>query len=276
VIQNRWEVHDKIGEGSFGEVYAAVDLQDGTMVAIKRESSTSLSPQLQHEYSIYTHLVGLDGFPRIYYGGKEGQYNVLVMDRLGPSLKLLQNESPGGCLPLQTVVYIVPQVIRLLALLHNRGIVFRDVKASQFCVGRYGDDITVNPKLFLIDFGLATYYVDENNQHVRNRRIDRHAARTGTARYASLNVHRGKLHSRRDDIESLAYILIELLKGTLPWSNVKAMTSREGWKKTMDLKEDLLTSELCEGLPEEFEQLLNYARNLQYADTPDYAYLEGL
>ncbi|KAI9331160.1 hypothetical protein BDR26DRAFT_870482, partial [Obelidium mucronatum] len=83
----------------------------------------------------------------------------------------------------------------------------------------------------------------------------------GTARYASLNVHKGKCHSRRDDLESL---------GPLPWTGIKAVTSTDGWRKIGICKDDLLIAELCADIPQEFALILEHARELRFADDPDY------
>ncbi|TPX63650.1 hypothetical protein SpCBS45565_g06460 [Spizellomyces sp. 'palustris'] len=276
VVGELWEVFDKIGQGSFGEVFAGEDKQTGQKVAIKRESSETTCPQLEHEYQMYQALHGLDGFPKVYYGGQEGQYNVIVMERLGPSLKDLLQLSPTQRLPLQTVIYCVPQILERLEALHSRGIVFRDVKAGQLCVGRYGDDISISPQLFMVDLGLAKYYIDESGRHIRNKKPDWKKSKTGTARYASINVHKGREHTRRDDIESLGYIIVELVKGRLPWSNLRALTSREGWKKTLDIKLDTLLYDLTDGLPDPFRFLIDHARQLGFAEKPDYATLKRM
>ena len=154
-------------------------------------------------------------------------------------------------------------------------------------MGRYGDDISDRPTIFLIDYGLSSSYIDAEGVHIRNPKPVRNAAKTGTARYASLNVHKGKAHSRRDDMESLTYVLIELLKGykllhiyllqlnfcfirNLPWSGVKAVSSIDGWRKIGIQKDDIVIAELTEGLPPEIGALLESMRELKFAQEPDY------
>ncbi|TPX55080.1 hypothetical protein PhCBS80983_g05616 [Powellomyces hirtus] len=276
VIANKWDVLEKIGEGSFGQVFAGVDAETGERVAIKREAAEAHVPQLEHEYELYRYLTNVPGFPRVLYGGREGQYNVMVMEQLGPSLKDLQRKSPAGMLPLRTVVYCVPHMLRRLEDLHARGIVFRDVKPGQFCVGQYGENIHHAPMIYLVDLGLATYYTDKTGRHIAPKKPEFKKSKTGTARYASINVHKGRQHTRRDDIESLGYLIVELVKGRLPWTNMRAMTSHEGWKKTLAMKEDTLLYDLTDGLPDEFRMLLQYARDLQFKDTPDYRWIERM
>ncbi|KAJ3014808.1 UNVERIFIED_CONTAM: hypothetical protein HDU68_000123 [Siphonaria sp. JEL0065] len=278
VGNGRWKVLDLIGAGSFGEVFAAVDAETGAHIAIKREVKSSRKQQLPHESAVYDLLRRSEGFPRIYFSGTEGPYNILVMERLGPSLKDLERASPTQKIPLRTIVRLVPQFIRRIQTLHQLGIIFRDVKPDQFCIGRYNQDISDRPTCFLIDFGLATAYRDSQGKHVKNPKPVKNMPKTGTARYASLNVHKGKCHSRRDDLESLGYMLVEAVKGTeigrpLPWTGIKAVTSTDGWRKIGICKDDLLIAELCDGIPPEFALILEHARELRFADDPDYGLL---
>ena len=173
-----------------------------------------------------------------------------------------------------------------------------DQKPDQFCVGRHDDDITKTPQIFVIDFGLATSF-REDGRHIKNaRRGGRGKHKTGTARYASVNVHNGSEHTRRDDLESLAYILIELLRGyvpdigtsplyvskfshsltsprSLPWIGMRAITAAQGRRKIGESKTDILTADLTAGMPEEFATFLEYARELSFAEEPDYEYCKG-
>jgi serine/threonine protein kinase len=95
----------------------------------------------------------------------------------------------------------------------------------------------------------------------------------GTARYASTNALMGAELSRRDDIESLAYILIYFMRGSLPWQGTKS-DKRQAYvrKKKLSITPD----ELCHGLPIEFQQCLQYARSLEFSQRPDYQYLRTL
>lgn len=131
-------------------------------------------------------------------------------------------------------------------------------------------------KIFAIDFGLASWWRNpstnkpypEGKRRIRNK--------TGTARYASLNVHRGKEHSRRDDMESIGYLLIDLALGSLPWTGIQARNSRLGWDKMREAKEMTMLQDLCAGLPVAFLKYIEYARALRFDDEPDYAYLRSL
>lgn len=104
-------------------------------------------------------------------------------------------------------------------------------------------------------------------------RADHHIL-TGTTSFASLNSHLGIEQSRRDDLESLAYILIYFLRGSLPWYNAKASTHNQR-NKIKQMKVDSIPS-LVAGLPNEFSIFLDYTRALSFESKPDYAYMRRL
>jgi casein kinase 1/casein kinase 1 epsilon len=99
---------------------------------------------------------------------------------------------------------------------------------------------------------------------------------TGTARYASINTHLGIEQSRRDDLESLGYIFLYFLRGSLPWQNMKANNKKEKYEKIMEKKIATQPEVLCKGFPVEFVTYLTYCRNLKFEDKPDYGYLKTL
>ncbi|KAI9322961.1 hypothetical protein DFJ73DRAFT_921093 [Zopfochytrium polystomum] len=288
VADGRWRVGEKLGEGSFGEVLAAVEVATGKHAAVKRELKDVSRPQLEHEYKVYQLLSGAEGFPRVYYYGVEGDYNVLVMERLGPSLKMQQRNSPTHRIPLKTVVWMVPQLVKRLQTVHEKGMVFRDVKPDQFCVGRFGADIADRPTIFLVDFGLATTFLDPDGKHIRPTpkpapTDGEPGERPPTQQRRRQNRHgtlRGRTHARRDDIESLAYVLLDLARGSLPWTRLRGVThaisSAQGWRKIGIEKDDCVVAELCAGLPEAFARLLEYSRELKFNERPDYAWITGM
>jgi serine/threonine protein kinase len=139
------------------------------------------------------------------------------------------------------------------------------VKPDNFTMGLRCDSNCV----FLIDFGLAKRYRDSRtNAHIQFREGKQ---LTGTARYASINTHLGLEQSRRDDIESLAYVLIYLARGSLPWMGIHAETRKEKYQMISDKKITTPVDVLCSGLPPEFGAILTAARRLDFADRPPYA-----
>ena len=100
---------------------------------------------------------------------------------------------------------------------------------------------------------------------------------TGTARYMSINGHMGKTQSRRDDLESIGYVLIYFLKGKLPWQGIKTGGNiKEKYRKIRDAKIKCSTKTLCNGIPKEMEIYVNYVKNLAFSDQPNYEYLKDL
>lgn len=71
--------------------------------------------------------------------------------------------------------------------------------------------------LYLIDFGLAKYYLESDGKHIS---LAKNKGLIGTARYASISSLKGHEQGRKDDLESIAYTLIYLFKGKLPWINL--------------------------------------------------------
>ncbi|KAJ1719750.1 serine/threonine protein kinase [Coemansia biformis] len=126
----------------------------------------------------------------------------------------------------------------------------------------------------VIDFGLAKKYRDPRTHlHIPYRE---NKNLTGTARYASINTHIGIEQSRRDDLESLGYVLMYFLRGSLPWQGLKAATKKQKYDRIMEKKMTTSTEELCRGFPNEFAIYLNYTRSLRFDDKPDYTYLKRL
>ena len=82
-----------------------------------------------------------------------------------------------------------------------------------------------------------------------------------------------KEQSPRDDMESLGYLLLYLLRGSLPWQQFEAPTEKEKLELIREKKETISTEALCDGLPKEFAAYFNHIRPLQFGDKPQYSYL---
>lgn len=163
--------------------------------------------------------------------------------------------------------------ISRLEYIHSRHFVHRDIKPSNLLIGTGEHCDTIS----IIDFGLAKQYRDKNTHAHIPCATD--YALVGSAAFASINNHRGLEQSRRDDLESLAYVLIYFLRGSLPWydgDRAASNTKKRRVKSTRNTKMKLPIDLICDSLPEEFVIFLDYARTLRYDETPDYKYLRSL
>lgn len=127
----------------------------------------------------------------------------------------------------------------------------------------------------MIDFGLAKRFRDKRGKHLRFRQIENREI-TGTTRYASINSHKGMELSRRDDLESLGYVLLYFCEGSLPWQGLQARNDQERFKLIKEGKLSISVECLCHELPDEFKDYLNYCRGLNFEDEPNYEFIKGL
>ncbi|RMB96574.1 hypothetical protein DUI87_26638 [Hirundo rustica rustica] len=269
IVGGKYKLVRKIGSGSFGDIYLAINITNGEEVAVKLESQKARHPQLLYESKLYKILQGGVGIPHIRWYGQEKDYNVLVMDLLGPSLEDLFNFCSRR-FTMKTVLMLADQMISRIEYVHTKNFIHRDIKPDNFLmgIGRHCN------KLFLIDFGLAKKYRDNRTRQHIPYREDKNL--TGTARYASINAHLGIEQSRRDDMESLGYVLMYFNRTSLPWQGLKAATKKQKYEKISEKKMSTPVEVLCKGFPAEFAMYLNYCRGLRFEEAPDYMYLRQL
>ncbi|WOK94352.1 hypothetical protein Cni_G03054 [Canna indica] len=269
VIGGKFKLGKKIGSGSFGELYLGVNIQSGEEVAIKMESVKSKHPQLHYESKVYMLLQGGTGIPHLKWFGVEGEYNIMVIDLLGPSLEDLFNYC-NRRFSLKTVLMLADQLLNRVEYMHSKAFLHRDIKPDNFLMGlgRKANQV------YIIDYGLAKKYRDfQTHKHIPYRE---NKNLTGTARYASVNTHLGVEQSRRDDLESLGYVLMYFLRGSLPWQGLKAGTKKQKYDKISEKKMLTPVEALCKSYPSEFISYFHYCRSLRFEDKPDYSYLRRL
>lgn len=268
LLGGRFKIGQKIGRGAFGAIYRGIDLLTLQKVAVKLEPARTKQPQLEYEARVYDVLSNSVGIPEIHWYGTEIDYNIMVIELLGPSLEQLLAYC-GGRFSLKTVLMLADQLLRRVEYLHSKGLLHRDLKPENFLVGAGQKSNCI----YLIDFGLAKRYRDSKGKHIPYRE-DKNL--TGTARYASVYTHLGIEQSRRDDLEALGYSLLYFLSGQLPWQGLQAADKQSKYSLITEKKLQTSVESLCKGHPVEFATYINYAKAMRFIDQPDYSFLRSM
>ena len=268
IFFDTYKIIKKIGQGSFGRIYCCENIITNEYFAAKIEEKIGKETFLETESLLLKYLKG-PGIPTLEKFGSTEKYHLLIEQLLGKSLEVLFTNSHGN-FNIKDVSMIGIQVIDRLEHIHSKYIIHRDIKPDNFVIGKNEN----NKIIYLIDYGLAKKYRSSRTMKHIEFRLTRRL--TGTARYASINALRGGEQSRRDDLESTAYMLLYFLRGSLPWKGVSGVTKAEKYKKIFLLKKNTSPEELCENLPNEFKDFYLYAKNLEFEEDPDYNYCRGL
>jgi serine/threonine protein kinase len=263
----------KIGYGSFGEVFIGYDKVGGHPVGIKIEDAEK-KHILKHEYDVYQDIQAagkLQCIPKIYwYGELPDARKALVMQFLGNSLEYMYAKKCRGSFSVKTTLMIGIQALKLLHDLHESNYIHRDIKPDNFLTSLPGSN---EKELYLIDLGLAKRFKSQERVHLKQTSGK---SIVGTARYSSINSHLGIELSRRDDLESLGYMLVYFLKGKLPWQGIPADNKTDKYAMIGKMKQECTLSELCTGVPDVFKDYLSYVRSLEFKEKPNYKYLHDL
>lgn len=269
IIGSKFKLLTKIGSGSFGEIYQAINTENNEEFAVKLEKVTNRCQQLIYESKLLKIIQGAPGIPNVYWAGTDKEYNAMVLDLLGPSLEDLFNVC-GRKFNLKSTLMIADQMLNRIEYLHNKNFLHRDVKPDNFLIGTSKRSSLI----YLIDFGLAKKYKDaRSNKHIPYREGK---SLTGTARYASVNTHAGIEQGRRDDLESIGYVLMYFLRGSLPWQGITTGDREEKYRRIFEIKSSISSSELCQGYPCELEIYFSYCKSLKFEDQPDYIHVKRL
>jgi serine/threonine protein kinase len=269
LLFKQYKLKKKIGEGSFGKIYIASNMESKKEFAVKLENIDSSSRSLlETEAYILKHLKAF-GLPEIILYGCNSEYNILIMELLGQSLENLF-QSQNKSFSIKTACMLGIQMVDRMEYIHSRKIINRDIKPDNFVMGKGSKSHIV----YILDFGLSKKYWSSSHKchipFITGKRL------TGTARYASINALSGYEQSRRDDLESIAYIIMYFIRGSLPWQGLKVNNKDERYKKIGEKKRDTSAKDLCSGFPFEFETFVSYTRNLEFTEVPDYNYLRNL
>jgi serine/threonine protein kinase len=252
LINKKYRVLEKIGEGSFGFIYKGENIRTRELVAIKVESIEKELKLLKNESVIYQYLNNIQGIPIVKWFGKDETNYYMVLNLLGESLESIKNNLTFS---LTNVLQIGIQVIILLKTIHDKGLVHRDIKPDNFLLGLNSQ----RKRIYIIDFGLCKSYMtnDEHNPVKKTNNL------IGSLTYASINTHNCIELSRRDDMESLGYMLIYFYLGKLPWQDL----SSENVNVIQKLKQDIT---IHDKLPQILVNYIKYVRCLEYEEKPNY------
>jgi len=264
IIANKYKLLEILGQGAFGNIYKAVNIRTGGTVALKIEPIDSKTKMLKNETKIYQYLNNIECVPRVLWFGVDETNYYMALTLLGPSLKTLKDSSLGGgpTFSLETVFSITIKMVKILECIHKKGLLHRDVKPDNFLMGT---DHKSN-LLYLIDFGFCRkYLLEDNTTHIPfrdGRKI------IGTPNFISIHMHDGYEPSRRDDLESVVYIMIYLLTDKLSWANYSLHEDYRNMNNKIRMeKMRVLTDEKT---PKSIREFFNYCRSLKYDEEPNY------
>ncbi|CAD5234821.1 unnamed protein product [Bursaphelenchus xylophilus] len=280
IVNKRYEIVQRIDAGAFGATYIGEDLHNNRQrVAVKFDTgrpeykkSKRDENHLKYEFEVYKSALyedgyeAIEGYAQVYWFGYQYKHNILVMELLGASVASLFNfcDRKFGW---QTILSLAQQMLQRIRHLHYRGFIHRDIKPENFLMGLDQKETTC----YLIDFGLARRYRYRNSEDRTLKHIPFRRGRSfiGTAKYASINSHRNMELARRDDIESLGYVIIELINGNLPWKNIcrrHQINKQQTYQRIRISKEQANWKEICPSMAE----FMKYSKELNFSEEPDY------
>lgn len=257
-----FKLHAPIGSGGFGSVWMVLSTEDDNYYAMKTEPQNAKRRTLQFEVSVLKKLQGNDRFPKFTFDGKDKDLFYLIMELLGPNLATIAARMPERKFTLPYIPTLTHELLCILEAFHARGYVHRDIKPQNFVTRVSG-----SAPIVLIDFGVSKVYLDAQRKHLEQKE---HGPAIGSPLYSSPNAHRHMDLSRRDDLYSLMYTILDLAGMKLPW---------KGCANPMDacqIKIDSSLSALLAQISPSFEAIGKHIEDLGFADSPNYALMKEL
>jgi len=279
-FNKKYKIVNQIGSGKFGIVYKAVHLKTNEIVAVKTEQRNSSILLLKNEAAILKYLYDhhCRSIPIVYRYGIDPSHSYLVMSYYDSSLSEYLN-----CLQQSISQEKIDKIMRvcidILQTIHKNWVLHRDIKPDNFMISQ--------EEIFLIDFGFASFYIDEKGEHLPCLACPNII---GTPKYASIFIHEGYSASRRDDLISLGYMYFYLMCRELPWHatlieiphfqpnvnnnldqaypDIHINHQKNAHRREMKSWENL--EPICLRTNQKITEFLKYCYNLSHNETPNY------
>jgi serine/threonine protein kinase len=270
IIANKYILLQKLGEGKFGIVYKGIHKKTQQFVAIKMEKREQEMTTIKHESIILNHLYrkGCRDIPFVHWYGVYTDYTCLAMTYFDRTLSECREKLINEREKINKIMY---RIVEIIENIHEQYVLHRDIKIDNFMI--------LENEVFIIDFGMAIFYIDENHKHIPNKTRE---YITGTPKYISINVHKGNEPSRRDDLISIGYLYLLLYYGNLPWNNIPTDLKETGHNNIHILneknvyikekKENIMSYAENSGCSKYFE----YCHDLKFTEKPNYNVLKEM
>ena len=270
MIANRYNIETELRRGAFGVIYKGFYEKKQKHVAIKIDYSPRSS--LKHEIRIiqYLSMACVKNIPNIYWYGLHDDKPCVVMTLYECSL---YDYHKRGIPTQENLFKIMWLLLSIFENIHKNWVVHRDIKPHNFMIKR--------GEFYLIDFGLATFYMNDRGEHCPD---DGTTTMIGSPYFASINTHKGHRYSRRDDLISLGYVFLFMTGFSWDTNNE---TRVEPCASPLDLsypmnrhiqsqKEQLHCEYVAEDDNDSFQHYMNYVYRLTYDENPKYEAMKQL
>ena len=268
IIFGKYQIIKLIWKGPFSSVYIGKYLTEKKYVAIKIQNKNANLSQLEKE-AYYQFLLKGPGIPKVLSFGRCGNNHILVETLLGKTLKQLFDLNKNPQSKMKDMCMAAIQIMDRIKFIHSKNIIHQDIKPENFLVGNPNTSL-----IYIVDFGLSKKYrSSRTNKHIK---FAKNKPFNGTFNFASINSMKGIEMTRRDDLESIGYMLIYLIKGKLPWSEYLNKELGERFEIIFNIKRNISNEVLCKDLPSEMCEYMNYVKALKFDEEPNYNELKKL
>ena len=267
IIFGKYKIIKNIGKGAYSKVFLTKNIINQDLFALKIQNKSHKFGSLESE-AFYLFRLKNIGIPKIFSYGHLGQYYILVEELLGKTLEELfkENKNKPNIIRLKDMLMAGIQIINIIKYIHSKNILHLDIKPHNFLVGNPNNSI-----IYIIDFGLAKNY--RSSRTGKHSQFSKNNYFNGNICFSSVNTMKGYEPSRRDDLESIGYMLIYLYTQHLPWDSILTKNKNELIKKIFEIKSLIPIKMLCENTPKEMNEYMKYVKSLKFEEEPDYNYL---